>query len=126
MTWRSSHRWAKSDYEGACRKWRFCKLNVIVRHTALAASTAWQASCGLCCVALQVMIGASEVGTVQPLVKEGQTVNKVRGARTLWFVNTAALVLPMCVRSQLNLVLGQNDTTTLLSHQHGKTHIPRG
>jgi hypothetical protein len=48
------------------------------------------------------MIGASEVGTVQPLVKEGQTVNKVRGASTTPFVNTAAVVLPMCVRSQLN------------------------
>jgi hypothetical protein len=29
---------------------------------------------------LQVMIGASEVGSVVPLVKEGQTVKKVRPA----------------------------------------------
>lgn len=36
----------------------------------------------------QVMIGASEVGSVKPLVKEGQTVNKVG-----WWLQQLAQVL---------------------------------
>jgi hypothetical protein len=34
---------------------------------------------------LQVMIGASEVGSVMPLVKEGQTVKKVSSATAGWY-----------------------------------------
>jgi hypothetical protein len=42
---------------------------------------------------LQVMIGASEVGSVKPLVKERQHVKKVRRGQMLQYLHT---VLPAC------------------------------
>jgi hypothetical protein len=47
----------------------------------------------LCLLAVQVMIGASEVGSVRPLVKEGQTVKKVGRPWLLtpsWLLRSAA------------------------------------
>lgn len=45
----------------------------------------------VCVPCLQVMIGASEVGTVKPLVKEGQHVNKVKHLQTFGQDQTGAV-----------------------------------